>query len=67
MTATAETTPVTVDAARKWLALYVLCLGEVLTVRDSTIGHVALPSIQARTGLTIGAAPSPFPRLCIRS
>ncbi len=35
------------DPNKKWLALYVLCLGDVLIVLDSTIVNVALPSIQA--------------------
>ena len=40
------------DANRKWLALYVLCLGDVLIVLDSTIVNVALPSIQADLGFS---------------
>src|ERR671929_1279704 len=35
------------DAGKKWLALYVLCLGELMIVLDTTIVNVALPSIQA--------------------
>jgi EmrB/QacA subfamily drug resistance transporter len=40
------------DADKKWLALYVLCLGDVLIVLDSTIVNVALPSIQADLGFS---------------
>jgi EmrB/QacA subfamily drug resistance transporter len=40
------------DANKKWLALYVLCLGDVLIVLDSTIVNVALPSIQADLGFS---------------
>src|ERR671915_270435 len=40
------------DTNRKWLALYVLCLGDMLIVLDSTIVNVALPSIQADLGFS---------------
>lgn len=33
-------------AARRWLALYVLCAGMLMIVLDATIVNVALPSIQ---------------------
>ncbi len=42
----------TLDGNRKWLALYVLCLGDTLIVLDSTIVNVALPSIQADLGFS---------------
>ena len=42
----------TLDDNRKWLALYLLCLGDVLIVLDSTIVNVALPSIQADLGFS---------------
>ncbi|HZG48372.1 MAG TPA: DHA2 family efflux MFS transporter permease subunit [Thermoleophilaceae bacterium] len=42
----------TLDAGKRWLALYVLCLGDVLIVLDSTIVNVALPSIQADLGFS---------------
>src|ERR671915_1414697 len=34
-------------AGKRWLALYVLCAGELMIVLDTTIVNVALPSIQA--------------------
>ncbi|MEQ6437006.1 DHA2 family efflux MFS transporter permease subunit [Comamonas sp. w2-DMI] len=37
---------------RRWLALIVLCLGELMIVLDSTIVNVALPSIRADLGFT---------------
>ena len=40
------------DPNKRWLALYVLCLGDVLIVLDSTIVNVALPSIQADLGFS---------------
>jgi len=33
-------------AQKRWLALYVLCLGELMIVLDTTIVNVALPSIR---------------------
>lgn len=35
------------DQRKRWLALLVLCLGELMIVLDTTIVNVALPSIQA--------------------
>jgi EmrB/QacA subfamily drug resistance transporter len=34
------------DDSRRWLALYVLCMGSLMMVLDATIVNVALPSIQ---------------------
>jgi len=34
-------------AERRWLALYMLCTGELMIVLDTTIVNVALPTIQA--------------------
>src|SRR5689334_17546080 len=33
------------DAQRRWVAFYVLCLGTLMVVLDTTIVNVALPSI----------------------
>ena len=38
------------SARQRWLALLVLCLGELMIVLDSTIVNVALPSIRADLG-----------------
>src|ERR671929_2371910 len=35
------------DSHRRWLALTVVCLGQLMMVLDATIVNVALPSIQA--------------------
>src|SRR5215208_449611 len=40
------------DGQRRWLALYVLCLGSLMIVLDTTIVNVALPSIRADLGFT---------------
>src|SRR5215211_278021 len=40
------------DTRKKWLALYVLCLGNLMIVLDTTIVNVALPSIRADLGFT---------------
>jgi EmrB/QacA subfamily drug resistance transporter len=36
----------TMDSRRRWLALVVLCLGDLMIVLDTTIVNVALPSIR---------------------
>ncbi|HSB38979.1 MAG TPA: DHA2 family efflux MFS transporter permease subunit [Gaiellaceae bacterium] len=40
------------DHRTRWLALYVLCLGDLMIVLDATIVNVALPSIRADLGFT---------------
>ena len=40
---------------QRWLALYVLCLGDLMIVLDSSIVNVALPSIQADLGFSQSA------------
>jgi EmrB/QacA subfamily drug resistance transporter len=40
------------DVRKKWLALYVLCLGDLLIVLDVSIVNVALPSIREDLGFS---------------
>jgi EmrB/QacA subfamily drug resistance transporter len=40
------------DSRRRWLALFVLCLGDLMIVLDTTIVNVALPSIREDLGFT---------------
>jgi EmrB/QacA subfamily drug resistance transporter len=40
---------------RRWLALYILCLGVLMIVLDTTIVNVALPSIRASLGFSDAA------------
>jgi EmrB/QacA subfamily drug resistance transporter len=42
----------TLDSRSKWLALYVLCLGDLMIVLDGTIVNVALPSIRDDLGFS---------------
>jgi EmrB/QacA subfamily drug resistance transporter len=42
----------TLDGRRRWLALYILCLGDLMIVLDGTIVNVALPSIRADLGFS---------------
>jgi EmrB/QacA subfamily drug resistance transporter len=35
-----------IDKEKRWLALYLLCLGELMIVLDTTVVNVALPSIR---------------------
>ena len=35
-----------IDQNKRWLALYLLCLGELMIVLDTTVVNVALPSIR---------------------
>jgi len=41
-----------IDARKRWLALVVLCLGELMIVLDTTIVNVALPSIREDLAFT---------------
>ena len=43
------------DLKSRWLALYVLCLGDFMIVLDSSIVNVALPSIQTDLGFSQAA------------
>ena len=40
------------DTRRRWLAFYVLCLGTLMVVLDTTIVNVALPSIRGNLGFS---------------
>jgi EmrB/QacA subfamily drug resistance transporter len=42
----------TLDNRARWVALIILCLGDLMIVLDSTIVNVALPSIQADLGFS---------------
>src|SRR6266542_5246503 len=42
----------TIEGRKRWFALYVLCLGSLMIVLDTTIVNVALPSIRADLGFT---------------
>ena len=42
----------TMDGRGRWLALYVLCLGDLMIVLDGTIVNVALPSIRDDLGFS---------------
>jgi EmrB/QacA subfamily drug resistance transporter len=42
----------TMDGRKRWLALLVLCLGDVMIVLDTTIVNVALPSIREDLGFS---------------
>ena len=46
------TDEMTTDMRKRWLALIVLCLGDLMIVLDTTIVNVALPSIQADLGFS---------------
>ncbi len=52
MESDAATAVTGVDDRRRWLALYVLCVGMLMIVLDATIVNVALPSIQEDLGFS---------------
>jgi MFS family permease len=41
-----------IDGQKRWLALILLCLGDLMIVLDTTIVNVALPSIRADLGFS---------------
>ena len=45
----------TVALDKRWLALYMLCAGELMIVLDTTVVNVALPSIQGSLGFSDAA------------
>jgi EmrB/QacA subfamily drug resistance transporter len=45
----------TMDTRRRWWALVVLCLGDLMIVLDTTIVNVALPSIREDLGFSEGS------------
>ncbi|HEY7834641.1 MAG TPA: MFS transporter [Ktedonobacterales bacterium] len=51
-TAIPEKTSATSAGSSRWLALLVLCLGDLMIVLDTTIVNVALPSIRLDLGFT---------------
>lgn len=53
-----------VEERKKWLALYMLCAGELMIVLDTTVVNVALPSIQNDLGLS-EAGPAPTLLRCV--
>ena len=42
----------TVGGGRRWIALYVLCVGMLMIVLDATVVNVALPAIQSDLGFS---------------
>src|SRR5262245_18551654 len=41
-----------IDGKKRWLALIVLCLGDLMIVLDMTVVNVALPSIRSDLGFS---------------
>src|SRR5918911_4264020 len=52
MTTETHTTDTEHDRRRRWIALLILCLGDLMIVVDATIVNVALPSIKADLDFT---------------
>ena len=46
MTTTRPTDRVQIAGRRRWMALVVLCVGQLMIVLDATVVNVALPTIQ---------------------
>jgi EmrB/QacA subfamily drug resistance transporter len=51
MAPTTNTIPIDSDR-RRWVALFVVCLGQLMIILDTTIVNVALPSIQSDLGFS---------------
>lgn len=49
---TTEARGMAMEARTRWLALLVLCLGDLMIVLDGTIVNVALPSIRDDLGFS---------------
>src|SRR5205085_8545573 len=47
-----ESTMTALTPRTRWLALYLLCLGDLMIVLDTTVVNVALPSIRADLGFS---------------
>src|SRR3954462_392269 len=41
-----------IEQRRRWVAFYVICLGTLMVVLDTTIVNVALPSIRSSLGFS---------------
>src|SRR3954469_10705026 len=52
MTTTSPQAPTEFTTRSRWLALYVLCLGDLMIVLDQSIVNVALPSIRTDLGFS---------------
>src|SRR5262245_24843954 len=52
MTTTSPQAPTESTSRSRWLALYVLCLGDLMIVLDQSIVNVALPSIRTDLGFS---------------
>jgi EmrB/QacA subfamily drug resistance transporter len=49
---TQHVSQLTMDSRTRWLALVVLCMGDLMIVLDTTVVNVALPSIRHELGFT---------------
>ena len=48
----------------RWIALIVVCIGDLMIVLDATIVNVALPSIQRTSGSATRRSPGSRTRTC---